>query len=762
MKLDQYKFTISRLRGHLQRQNLIKDVEFFRYWNGTWFQEDDEPVVDSKVILDLTEAFSSAEDLTFSKHGRAYYLMSEFSALVSFHSSKIKAESKRSKVLQGINDGIETISYEYGAKHNKLTGLINKDFLEQYIIDEIDKIKQPSSENSDNESDPSPGQNNQLVLLALDIDKFKQINDDFGHAYGDIVLQGFSNRLEVATAALRKRFGSRVRFQCAHPSGEEFNIVLSGVLTESDEDEIAREFLQTIGGDPLPNSTEWAVFSPAKWGKKAPPIGSPRRVTASIGLKRYQPGEAEGDVRDEALFLLDRADLALYRAKAAGRNQCVKFSRIVQRYGRVIEHDSARNIVVIDIGKNVGVTPGQEFKIFDPKYSGETPIIYSDGRSQRLLGTYPRIARGTLEVFDIQTEISFCRVRTKDGEESIGIGSHLDAVPAGEIAHLLKDSPLPGHQNPTLLSPSEFTDEFIARSLGTTVPHVAVVAIKSFQDLLRDRGITFVNSVIASLYEKLRDELDIRSRISQIQSGKFLLFIPAQESDLDKKLTAVADYVREAYFGIPSIIAGYVTAQRLEAEPYKPAYAYQYANLACAYLDDSSRSESIAEFNATIASASVRALRSRGEHETLIKRIEELRTIGITSDILENYLGLTLRLLGRNEEAVAAYKRALEMVPEDAVVHANLGFALFQLGRRLEAYSEYSMAKSLLKKRLPDAYAYSMAISAAEQYKTDPASIDLDSVINEFVEAKRVASAAKHNDRLEELERVEKELRTQA
>ncbi|MFZ5663369.1 MAG: diguanylate cyclase [Pseudomonadota bacterium] len=125
-----------------------------------------------------------------------------------------------------------------------------------------------------------------LSLLMLDIDHFKRVNDRWGHADGDRVLAAVARLLarEVRECDLAARFG-----------GEEFLVVLpdSGPREALDVAERIRALIERTRVD-VPNGR----------------IG----ITVSIGAATLRSNE------DEAT-LLARADAALYRAKAAGRNR---------------------------------------------------------------------------------------------------------------------------------------------------------------------------------------------------------------------------------------------------------------------------------------------------------------------------------------------------------------------------------------------------------------------------------------------------------
>lgn len=125
------------------------------------------------------------------------------------------------------------------------------------------------------------------VLLTLDIDHFKRINDAFGHPSGDAVLRTVTSRLQdmLRTEDLLGRLG-----------GEEFGILLAD--TEVDR---AAETAERLRG-----ALENAPFE----------LKEPLRVTASFGIS------AIGEDRLSPELWLASADEALYSAKRNGRNRC--------------------------------------------------------------------------------------------------------------------------------------------------------------------------------------------------------------------------------------------------------------------------------------------------------------------------------------------------------------------------------------------------------------------------------------------------------
>jgi len=128
-------------------------------------------------------------------------------------------------------------------------------------------------------------ENRQLSILAIDLDNFKVVNDEEGHAAGDQLLAAVARRLEATI---------RAADAAARMGGDEFSILLVDAGEES--------------------ATETAHRLVAELGKPYPGIQT--RVSASIGIAVYP--QAGADLAE----LLENADRALYAAKRGGRNTC--------------------------------------------------------------------------------------------------------------------------------------------------------------------------------------------------------------------------------------------------------------------------------------------------------------------------------------------------------------------------------------------------------------------------------------------------------
>lgn len=162
---------------------------------------------------------------------------------------------------------------EVMASTDKLTGAANRQVFEGYFqaaLLEATMSQQPIS------------------VLLLDIDHFKKVNDNHGHSIGDLVLKTVSNmlRAKLAPQDILCRWG-----------GEEF-LMLVPQMDLSRAAELAEEFRRLIADRELKVN------------------GAHIGITVSIGVAEHQAHESAED-------LIKRADLALYQAKEAGRNQVV-------------------------------------------------------------------------------------------------------------------------------------------------------------------------------------------------------------------------------------------------------------------------------------------------------------------------------------------------------------------------------------------------------------------------------------------------------
>ncbi|MEW6450580.1 MAG: EAL domain-containing protein [Pseudomonadota bacterium] len=170
----------------------------------------------------------------------------------------------------------------YLAEHDTLTGLANRHALYEHLHARLANAREHGSK---------------IALLMLDLDKFKQINDTHGHAYGDRILCDVAKRLTMIADG--EGFVARL-------SGDEFAIVIDGDDVAAKAGRFAERISLTFRKMSL--FVEEREF----------------RVNASIGIAIHPDF---GVTADE---LFGNADLALYRAKAAGRGRHCFFEQSIR------------------------------------------------------------------------------------------------------------------------------------------------------------------------------------------------------------------------------------------------------------------------------------------------------------------------------------------------------------------------------------------------------------------------------------------------
>jgi len=176
------------------------------------------------------------------------------------------------------NAALEMIQQEleHKATHDSLTGLLNRAAFLEVLEREISRWRR---------------EHRPLVAAILDLDHFKNINDSYGHQVGDDVLIGTSGCLRTAL----RNYDVTGRY-----GGEEFVLLLPGLDRQEAEARL--------------NAMRREIASQSYPVQSLPREGRQVQVTASFG---FAIPHAEDTVRT----LLARADKALYRAKAEGRNR---------------------------------------------------------------------------------------------------------------------------------------------------------------------------------------------------------------------------------------------------------------------------------------------------------------------------------------------------------------------------------------------------------------------------------------------------------
>jgi two-component system, cell cycle response regulator len=160
-----------------------------------------------------------------------------------------------------------------------LTGWHNRRYLQQRLKEELARAQRRAGT---------------ISCLMIDIDKFKGINDGYGHLAGDIALKEIAQRVEsqIRSMDTAARFG-----------GDELAILLPDA-NAAEAAKLAERIREAIAAVPFALTAQIE-----------------RTLTVSVGVAAVSPARHEPDLKAVADRLLADADAALYRAKALGRNR---------------------------------------------------------------------------------------------------------------------------------------------------------------------------------------------------------------------------------------------------------------------------------------------------------------------------------------------------------------------------------------------------------------------------------------------------------
>jgi diguanylate cyclase (GGDEF)-like protein len=223
------------------------------------------------IPIIFVTAFSKDETYIFKGYetGAVDYLFKHVDPVILKSKVNVFLElDKKKNELQEKNKMLEEISIRDG-----LTGLYNHRHFQNVLKHEFAMVRRNSSD---------------LSCFMIDLDFFKEVNDTFGHTFGDFVLKRFAKLLKKAVREtdILARYG-----------GEEFALLLPHTSLEG----------ALVVAEKIRKKAEECIYESE---------GHKKRVTASVGVASYRTHHPSSSSE-----LVAFADKALYRAKADGRNR---------------------------------------------------------------------------------------------------------------------------------------------------------------------------------------------------------------------------------------------------------------------------------------------------------------------------------------------------------------------------------------------------------------------------------------------------------
>jgi diguanylate cyclase (GGDEF)-like protein len=234
-------------------------------------------------VLQVRERLVRARELAVSvrekcgghRHSGSISLASQIAMLRQANAHLVEASMEAVRLAEEVQ--LAKLELDRLAHHDALTNLPNRVLLADRLHQALELVRR---------------RRGQLAVLFIDLDRFKHINDSLGHAVGDQLLQAVARRLVRCV---------RSSDTVCRQGGDEFILLLPDIEHAEDAAAIARKILHAMVRS---HHVEHHAL----------------HIGLSIGVSLF-PGDGQ-----DAATLLRNADIAMYHAKEAGRNNCTFFA----------------------------------------------------------------------------------------------------------------------------------------------------------------------------------------------------------------------------------------------------------------------------------------------------------------------------------------------------------------------------------------------------------------------------------------------------
>jgi diguanylate cyclase (GGDEF)-like protein len=288
---------------------------------------------------------------------------------------------------------LEQLALRKLAITDPLTGLANRHCLHGALMREISGILGSIMPGPEAVADDSlQGHSACFGLIMLDLDRFRLVNENCGHLFGDRIL---------TLAAERLREVCPKQTLVCRLDGDSF-----GVLWPQASRAKLGELAASLGAELAKVSARFA------------PLREDVAVSASIGFVNY-PQDLHGAQfqkapAEQAWLVLEKAEKAVNTAKASGRGQVYSFNQILAQGGVVLEV-LPMNRLVINLGRSVDAHEGQRFLVWSRRFNGRETIV--GGGGDVVFGHYPPMYKAEVSLVEVQDEMAIAEILVQNDQD---------------------------------------------------------------------------------------------------------------------------------------------------------------------------------------------------------------------------------------------------------------------------------------------------------------------------------------------------------
>lgn len=280
---------------------------------------------------------------------------------------------------------LEQILLHKKAETDPLTGLLNKACLHQALVREISGILASVMPGPEAVADDSLHAHSACFgLLVVDLDRFRQINEQYGHLFGDDLL--------MRTAEQLRQICPSQSILC-RLDGDAF-----GVLWPQASRARMGELAHTVNAEIKRITARFA------------PLREEINLSACVGFTNYpqdfQGAQFRRAAEEQARMVLEKAEKALHAAQAGGRGQVCSFWQILAQGGVVLEV-MPMNRLLVSLGRSVDASEGQRFLIRPKSQDCREASL---GQQDAFTDRYPSAYKAEASLVDVQDDFAMAEI----------------------------------------------------------------------------------------------------------------------------------------------------------------------------------------------------------------------------------------------------------------------------------------------------------------------------------------------------------------